>query len=161
MRVHARLVLGEEDGVAHLPDVVIKGAGTYQLGVGADLGGRLGSEDGYLQGVLERARASLAKLLQDRVVDVGQFHQRDAGHVSERLLQHIYQYVGEHDEDEVDAEIEHHHPVDLIQVRLLEQREAHVADGVREEDEECAPDQLRTFAQVSQAERHDHARYGL
>ena len=90
MRVHARLVLGEEDGVAHLPDVVIKGAGTYQLGVGADLGGCLGSEDGYLQGVLERARASLAKLLQDRVVDVGQFHQGDVRYVAECLLQHIY-----------------------------------------------------------------------
>ena len=42
MRVHACLVLGEEDRVAHLSDVMVKGAGADQLRVRTDLGGRLG-----------------------------------------------------------------------------------------------------------------------
>ena len=95
--------------------------------------------------MLERARASLAKLFQDRVVDVGQFHQGDVRYVAERLLQHIYQYVGEHDEDEVDAEIEHHHPVDLLEVRFLVDGQADVAERIGHEDEESAADQLGTF----------------
>ena len=41
------------------------------------------------------------------------------------------------------------------------QRETEVAGGVGEEDEDGATDQLRTFAQLLQAERHYHTRHDL
>ncbi len=161
VRVHAGLVLGEEGGVRHLADVVVKRAGPDELGVRPNLVSRLRREDGYLQRVLEGARAGLAEPFQYGVVDVGQLHQRDGGDVAEGLLQHVDQHVGEHQQDEVDAEVEHHHPVYLVEVRLLEQHEAQVIDHVGEEDEEGATNQLRAFAQVLQAEGDHHAGHDL
>ena len=47
--------------------------------------------------------------------------------------------------DKIDAEIEHHHPVDLLEVRFLVDGQADVAERIGHEDEESAADQLGTF----------------
>ena len=49
MGVESRLVFGEEGGVFQLADVVVEGAGTYQLGFGSNLVGGFGGEVGDLQ----------------------------------------------------------------------------------------------------------------
>ncbi|MPN49233.1 hypothetical protein SDC9_196848 [bioreactor metagenome] len=45
----ARLVLGKENGVLHLSDIVVEGSGTYQLAFGTDAYGCFCRKVGYLQ----------------------------------------------------------------------------------------------------------------
>lgn len=60
--VDAVLVLGEEDGVAYLADVVVEGSGADDLGLGAYLLGDGGAEVGDLHAVLEGAGGFFAHL---------------------------------------------------------------------------------------------------
>ena len=64
VRIKARLVLGEVDGVLYLSYVVIQGTGTHQLRLGTNLVGYLGSQVAHLYGVLERAGSHLAHAAQ-------------------------------------------------------------------------------------------------
>ena len=59
VRVHPRLVLGEEHRVLQFADVVIQGARTHQLALGHQVVGHLGSQIGHLHAVLEGARCLL------------------------------------------------------------------------------------------------------
>ena len=149
MRIDSALILCKESRITHLADVVIEGSRTDQLGIGTDTCSRFGSQDRYLQRMLERTGTGLAEPFQGGCIDVGQFHQGDARHIAEGFFQHIDQDVGEGAENEIDTEIEQHHPVDLLEVSLLIEVQTQIGHRKGEEDEEGATDQLRTLAQLA------------
>ena len=80
------LVLDEVVRLEHLADVVEVGPDPHQQRVGADpLGRRLGDR-AHGDRVVVRARAPADQLLQQRVGDVAQLQQADAGDDPERVL---------------------------------------------------------------------------
>ena len=155
------LVLGEERRVLHLADIVIERSGADQLRVGADLGAGGGGQNGDLQGVLEGAGAGLGELFEQRGIDVRQLHERNGRDVSEGLFHHINEDVGEHEQHEVDAEIDPHAPIDLVEVAVLIEREADVAQHVGQRDEEGASQELRSLRKLLEADDEDDAGHDL
>ena len=157
MGVESRLVFGEEGGVLQFADVVIEGAGTYQLGLGPDFVGRFGCQVRNLQRVLEGAGALFGELAQYGVVHVGELDQRNGRDESEGLLEDVDEQVGEEQEHAVDAEVDEHVVADLRQVALGEERVAYVGKAVGQEDEHGAAHELRPSRQIAEAVDGGHA----
>ena len=157
VRVESRLVFGEEGGVFQLADVVVEGAGTYQLGFGSNLVGRFGGEVGDLQRMLEGAGTLLGELAQYGVVYIGELDQRDGGDKSEGFLEDVDEQVGKEQEHAVDAEVDEHVVVQFRQVAFGEQRVAYVGKAVGEEYEYGAAHELRPAGEVAEAVDGGHA----
>lgn len=155
--VESRLVFGEEGGIFQLADVVVEGAGTYQLGFGSNLVGCFGGEVGDLQRMLEGAGTLLGELAQYGVVHIGELDQCDGRDESEGLLEDVDEQVGEEQEHAVDAEVDEHVVVEFRQVALGEQRVAYIGEAVGEEDEYGAAHELRPAGEVAEAVDGGHA----
>ena len=97
--VDAVLVLGEEDGVAYLADVVVEGSGADDLGLGAYLLGDGGAEVGDLHAVLEGAGGFFAHLAEEGGVGVGEFEEGDGAGEAEAALDGYEEKVGDHHEE--------------------------------------------------------------
>ena len=111
--------------------------------------------------MLEGPRAGLTQLLQDIRVDIRELYQGYRGNIAEYLFQHIDQNVTKHEQDKVDAEIEHHHPVYLLQVSLLIEYHPEIGQRVGEKYEEHAAEQLRALRQLAQTKGYHHPRHDL
>ena len=111
--------------------------------------------------MLEGAGARLGELLEQRRVDVRELHERNGRDVSEGLFHHINEDVGEHEQHEVDAEIDPHAPIDLVEVAVLIEREADVAQHIGQRDEEGASQELRSLRKLLEADDEDDAGHDL
>ena len=84
--VRAVLIFGEENRRIELAYVVIQGACTHKLHVGAYGTSRLGSHGRHLHGVLEGAGCLFRQAPQQRIVDVAELHKGYGGGEAENLL---------------------------------------------------------------------------
>ena len=150
MRIHTRLVLGEVDGVAHLSDVMVECTRSDQLAFGSDFFGNLSRQVGHLQRVLEGAGSHLAHLLEQRVVRVGQFDERDVGHESECLFYQVEQRIGEEQQDAIDDQIVVVVPYDGGQFGGLHQFVGKIHEQTDQGHHQCGLEQLRAVLQLPQ-----------
>ncbi len=148
----ARLVFGEKHGLLHLADVMVEGAGTHQLGIGADGIGCRRRQVGHLHGVLEGARHGFGHPAEQGSVDVGQLHQCDVGREAEGLFHQEQQRVGEEQQDAVDDKVDVHRAVHLAEVILGNQFEGEIGGRIGYGDHACRLEELRALRQFAQAE---------
>ena len=94
VRIRAALVLGEEDGILNLSDIMIEGTGSHQLAFGAKTISNLGSQIGHLHAVLEGARGILREAPQHLIVDIGELNQRNGGGETEYAFDGDEQQIG-------------------------------------------------------------------
>ena len=150
VRVHAVLVLGEEGGIAQLADVVVHRAGAHEHGVGADDAGGVGSEIRHGHGVLERAGALVAEAAQQRVVAVGQFHERNLAHKAEGALGGEHQHVGQLHEGGAAAEEDDHAPRPSVERAVEHQLDGGIGQQIDHADEGRRAKHLRAARHVAQ-----------
>ena len=133
--IHARLVLGEVDGVLGLADVVIECARAYQLTLGVDLVGNLGGQVAHLNGVLEGARRHLAHAAQQLLVHVGELDERDVRREVEGLLHDVEQGVRAEQQQAVEQQVVELAVVDGrdVVVAYPEERQIDEHGGTRDE----------------------------
>ena len=105
VRVDARLVFGEINGVRELSDVVVQGTGTHQLGISIDLVGNLTGQIGYLYGMLEGSRGHLTHTTQQRTVGVRELDECDVAGESEGFLNDVQQGIGKEQSDTADGQV--------------------------------------------------------
>ena len=161
VRVHARLVLGEEDGVVLLSDVMIERSGTHKQTLGAYLVGYLGCQIGHGDGVLEGAGSHLAQLAQQSLVGVRQFDERHIGDKSEGLLDEIHERVGKQQEYAVDDEVGVHAVVEVGEVAVLHELQGEIDHAARQRHQQSGAEHLGTARQFAQRVDGHHAAHYL
>ena len=77
VRIDATLVFGKEIGALDFADVVIDGTHTHQLHVGTYAVSSLGCDVRHLHNVLESAGARFGELSEQRLIEVGEFDERE------------------------------------------------------------------------------------
>ena len=150
VRIDTCLILGEEDGVFHLSDVVIECAGTHEQRVGAYLVGYLGCEISDGDRVLERAGSHLREVAEQSAIGIRQLEERNARHESEHLLDDIHERIAEQQEDAVDNEVIVHIGVDEREVVALHHLHGYVDEGAGECDEERRAEHLGAACEFAQ-----------
>lgn len=78
-------------------------------------------------------------------------------YVSEEFLKDVYQEVNEHQEDEVEGEVEIHGGIDSREVALLIDVQGSVNRHVGQEDEGGAPQELGALREINQSVIDHHA----
>ena len=150
--VGAVLIFGEEDGVLQFAYVVVEGAGTDELAVGADaVGGRCG-QVGHLHAVLEGAGGLFGEGAQQFAVDVGEFDERHVGGEAEQFLVEVEERIGEEEQHGVDDEGHAGVPVELMDVADGDELHGAPDDDVREQHDQCAAEELRALGEFGEAE---------
>ena len=71
MWIHTTLVFGEESRVCHLPNIMIHGSCTDQLGICSDFCSGFRCQDRDLQGMLECSGRCFRQLFKNRRIDIG------------------------------------------------------------------------------------------
>ena len=131
-----RLVLNEAHRIFHLADVVVERAHPHKHGVRTDRFGRIFSQVGHLQRMLESARRLLLQILEQFVVGVGKIPQAGIGHKTENLLEKEDEGI-EHDrQDRVDAQEEEVGGLEGVRQAARSELEGEADQRDRQEDEQ-------------------------
>ena len=147
------LVLGEEDGILELADVVIEGTGTDQLRPGSQPVGHLGCEIGYLHAMVEGAVGFLGKTSKQGIVDVLKLDERDDAGKAENALDGDEQQVGQHGEHASHGEEDVGHPADDTLTAIgcaANELEAKIGEQGCQGDPDGGPEELDALREFTQ-----------
>jgi len=148
--VNAHLVFGEKRGCLHLPNVVIKRAGTHQQAVCPNAVGNLGSKVGHGDGMLERAWSHLAHLPEQAFVGVGEFEKRHTRSETEGAFDNIHQRISQQQQHTVGHEVAIHARLKVGDVACLHQLQRKEHQEVGQGHEQRTFEQLCPTRQVAQ-----------
>ena len=159
VRIHTSLILGEEIRALGFADIVIDGAHTHQLHIGTNQVSRLGSQICHLHRVLECARTEVGELTQQRLIEVGELHQRERRGESKQLLKHIYEQIAERQQDGIDYKIEEHIFADAVNSAFLHHKEGYVNHAIAHKHHDGGAGKLRAARHLLYGGNRDDA-YG-